>query len=406
VTGVVRPTINSFAPTSGPVGSSVDIVGSNFNLATTVTFDSISASFTVASDSEIHATVPAGATTGLISVTTPNGTEWSSTSFTVTPVTPTISAVTPTSGPAGTTVDIQGSGFTRPSTVRFNGTDASYTVDSDSEVHATVPAGATTGPISITVPSGVATSPSPFTVIPPPALSTFTPSSGPAGTTIDLQGGGFTGATSVTFNGTNAYYTVDSDSEIHATLPAGATTGPISVSTPGGTATSSASFTVVPPSALSALTPSSGPAGTTVDLQGAGLTGATSVTFNGTNAYYTVDSDSEIHATVPAGATTGPISLSTPGGIATSSASFTVIPPPTLSGFTPISGYAGQQVTISGLNFIGVTAVKLGTTSAKFILNSSTKITAVVPTIAHGYYRWSVTTASGTARTTGSFHVR
>jgi hypothetical protein len=58
------------------------------------------------------------------------------------------------------------------------------------------------------------------------------------------------------------------------------------------------------------------------------------------------------------------------------------------------------------LNFTGVTAVKLGTTSAKFILNSSTKITAVVPTIAHGYYRWSVTTASGTATTTGSFHVR
>jgi hypothetical protein len=404
-TGIVRPAINSFAPTSGTVGSSVDIVGSNFNLATAVTFASISASFTVNSDSEIHATVPDGATTGPITVTTPHGTGSSSTSFTVTPVTPAITAFTPTSGPAGTTVDIQGSGFTRPSTVRFNGTDANYTVNSDSEIHATVPAGATTGPISITVPSGVATSPSPFTVIPPPAISTFTPTNGPAGTTVDLQGGGFTGVTDVTFNGTSASYTANSDSEIHATVPAGATTGLVAVTAPGGTVTSSSSFTVIPPPAISTFTPTSGPAGTTVDLQGGGFTGVTGVTFNGTNASYTVNSDSEIHATVPAGATTGPISVSTPGGSTTSAASFTVIPPPTISAFAPTSGHAGQHVTISGLNFTGVTAVKLGTTSARFILNSSTKITAVVPTIAHGYYHWSVTTVSGTATTSGSFHV-
>jgi hypothetical protein len=257
----------------------------------------------------------------------------------------------------------------------------------------------------VSTPGGTATSSSPFTVIPPPAISAFTPTSGPAGTTVDLQGAGLTGATSVTFNGTNASYTVNSDTDIRAAVPAGTTTGPISVTTSGGTATSSSPFIVIPPPAISTFTPTSGAAGTTVDLQGAGFTGATSVTFNGTNASYTVNSDSEIHATVPAGATTGPISITAPGGTATSSASFTVIPPPAISGFTPTSGHAGQQVTISGLNFTSVTAVKLGTTSAKFILNSSTKITAVAPTIAHGYYRWSVTTASGTGTSSASFHV-
>ena len=78
------PTITSFSPTSGPVGSSVAISGTSFNGATAVTFNGVSASFAVTSDSAVQATVPAGATTGPISVTTPQGTATSGTSFTVT----------------------------------------------------------------------------------------------------------------------------------------------------------------------------------------------------------------------------------------------------------------------------------------------------------------------------------
>jgi hypothetical protein len=62
----------------------VDIVGSKFSYASSVTFNGTTASFTVAYDSEIHATVPSGPTTGPISVTTPSGTGSSSSSFTVT----------------------------------------------------------------------------------------------------------------------------------------------------------------------------------------------------------------------------------------------------------------------------------------------------------------------------------
>jgi hypothetical protein len=62
-------------------------------------------------------------------------------------------------------------------------------------------------------------------------------------------------------------------------------------------------------------------------------------------------------------------------------------------------------VTITGSNFTGATGVKLGTALAKFTVNSTTKITATVPTIQHGYYRWSVTTPAGTATSSGIFHV-
>jgi len=94
----LMPAITSFTPAGGPVGTVVDIQGSNFTGATSVLFDSsiyssgtfpdypgIFASYTVDSSSEIHATVPAGATSGLIVVTTPDGAASTQTLFTVTP---------------------------------------------------------------------------------------------------------------------------------------------------------------------------------------------------------------------------------------------------------------------------------------------------------------------------------
>ena len=80
-----------------------------------------------------------------------------------------------------------------------------------------------------------------------PSISGFSPSSGPAGSSVTVNGAGFTGATDVTFNGTSVgpgNFTVVSDIQITATVPQGATTGKISVTTPGGTATSSTDFTV------------------------------------------------------------------------------------------------------------------------------------------------------------------
>jgi hypothetical protein len=315
--------------------------------------------------------------------------------------TPAIASLTPTQGTVGTSVDILGANFTGATAVTFNGIAAAFTVDSDSEIHATVPSGATTGPISVTTPQGTGTSNATF-ILDAPWLSSYTPNSGPAGTSVDIHGVYFTGATSVKFNGAAALYTVDSDWEIHATVPSGATTGRITVTTPSGTGSSSDVFTVTsPPPTVSSFTPTSGPVGTSVSIAGSGFTGASSVTFNGA-ASYTVNSPASITATVPSGATTGPIAVTTPYGTGTSAGSFTVILPPTITSFTPSSGSTGTNVTITGSNFTGVSKVKLGKVVAAFTVNSPTSITATVPTIAHGSYRWSVTNPAGTATSTGS----
>src|SRR5881409_319944 len=237
------PTISSFTPASGPVGTSVTISGTNFTGATAVLFNSVSASFTVNSATAITATVPAGATSGPIGVTTPDGTASSAGSFTVINP-PTITSFTPASGPVGTSVTISGTNFTGATAVLFNSVSASFTVNSATAITATVPAGATSGPIGVTTPDGTASSASSFTVINPPTISSFMPGSGPVGTNVTINGTNFTGASAVLFNGTSASFTVNYATAITATVPAGATSGPISVTTAAGTASSAGSFTV------------------------------------------------------------------------------------------------------------------------------------------------------------------
>jgi RHS repeat-associated protein len=97
-------------------------------------------------------------------------------------------------------------------------------------------------------------------------------------------------------------------------------------------ATYSWTVTLTPPPTLTSFTPTSGQVGTSVTLTGTNLNGATGVTFNGTPAAFTVVSSTQVGTTVPAGAATGPIAVTTPGGTATSAGSFTVVVPPTLTG--------------------------------------------------------------------------
>src|SRR5437867_2405267 len=106
---------------------------------------------------------------------------------------------------------------------------------------------ATAGPQTVTVadaPNSLSTT---VTVIvaSAPTITGFTPTSGPVGTSVTISGTNFTGATAVAFNGVSASFTVTSATTIQATVPTGATTGPLSVTTPGGTGTSANVFTVI-----------------------------------------------------------------------------------------------------------------------------------------------------------------
>jgi gliding motility-associated-like protein len=257
IAGIPPPTITSFTPTSGPVGTTVTITGTNFDITPSnniIRFNGTTAVVTASTATSITTTVPAGATTGTITVMVAGNSAISATDFTVTvPALPTITSFTPASGPVGTTVTITGTNFsTTPvnNTVQFNGTTAVVTASTATSITTTVPPGATTGKISVTVDGNTAISATDFTVTVAPALPTitsFTPPSGPTGTTVTITGTNFSTTpvnNTVQFNGAGAVVTASTATSITTTVPAGATTGKISVTVGGNTATSATDFTV------------------------------------------------------------------------------------------------------------------------------------------------------------------
>jgi hypothetical protein len=257
--------------------------------------------------------------TGTYTVTGTDGTASATAQLTVV-ATVSITSFSPASGTVGTTVTISGSGLSGASGVSFGGTAASFTVVSPTQISATVPSGATSGPISVTTPNGSATSASSFAVV--PKISGFTPTGGTVGTTVTINGSAFTGATDVRFNGTPSAFTVVSYGRITATVPADAVTGKITVTTPSGSASTGTNFQVKP--TISGFTPTSGPVGTIVTINGTGFAGATAVKFHTTAASFTIVSGTQLRATLPAGATTGVISVSTLSGTAKSGTKFRV----------------------------------------------------------------------------------
>src|SRR5947209_7591348 len=178
------------------------------------------------------------------------------------------------------------------------------------------------------------------------SFSPFAPTFGPVGTGVTITSTNFTGATAVSFNGVAATFTEGPPGTITTTVPAGATTGDITVTTPGGGPLKTTTrFTVTP--AITSFAPTLGPVGTGVTSTGTTFTGATAVSFHGVASTFTVSNSGTVTATVPTGASTGPITVTTLDGTATSAANFTVSSTPFSLGATPSSQTVSAGATTS-----------------------------------------------------------
>ncbi len=210
----------------------------------------------------------------------------------------------------------------------------------------TIPAGSTSttlymldtqqGTPTLSAASGGHTSQQVETVTAPVVtISSVAPLSGVAGTTVTITGGGFQGATAVTFNGTPASFTVVSPSEITATVPAGAATGPVAVTTPAGTATSSVSFEISPLSISTSGTTATvdeGSAATPLD-PGLTITDSSSATLSG--ATVTISSGYVAGDTLSAATAGPPITASYANGVLT------------LSGDAPVGAYVSVLASVA-----------------------------------------------------------
>lgn len=320
------PVIERFSPTSGKAGTSVTIIGKNLVNVTGVDFNGMAAAYQ--NIAGLSALVPEGATTGPIRVTTRHGAFTTTSDFVVAlAATPSITEFTPGSGPPGTQVTITGSNLVDVVSVTFNGAKAEFAPGFEpGQLFATVPSAATTGVIAIQTAAGSCASEGSFVVTAAgsPIITGFSTNRASPGTWILIRGGNLSRVQSVRFQGVEAAFSEISPDALSARVPY-APSGPVTVRTESGLATSPESFTVVggaaPPEILS-FAPQTGIDGTEVRIRVANLGAIRAVRFNGTETGFGGESG-EIIATVPSFATTGPITIETDWGLATSREVFT-----------------------------------------------------------------------------------
>jgi uncharacterized protein DUF6519/IPT/TIG domain-containing protein len=222
--------------------------------------------------------------------------------------------------------------------------------------------------------------------LPLPVVNTVSPNSGApsGGTVVTLTGADFTGATTVYFGPTTGTgLSVQSDTQLTVTSPAGTGIVDVRVITAGGESATGTSdqFAYM---GVTAVSPAVGPpvGGTPVTVTGSGFTGATAVHFGGVaGTNLTVVSDTEITVTSPAGS--GLVDVTVVNGTHTSPAvvadrfayvSVTSVSP----NVGPESG--GQQVTLGGVGFslAAVTAVDFGifgTSSLQVVSDTTISVT-------------------------------
>jgi Subtilase family/IPT/TIG domain len=328
---VVLPKITSFAPASGPVGTTVTIHGTALTETEEVSFNGALASPTAVTATSFQAVVPDDATSGKLTVFTADGSGDSTTAF---KVTPRVDSLSVDHGLRGDTIEIDGHSFTGATKVAFNNVSAGalgvgYTVDNDDQIHATVPPTATSGKVTVTTLSGVGSSAASYTVILPPTVTSFSPASGPVGSTVTVNGTNLTYADTATLTGSDVGAIQHiTNTQIKITVPLTATSGKLQIHNPAGTSPLSANTLKVTPR-IDSFTPDHGHPGDTIEIDGHSFTGATKVTFNNVSAGalgvgYTVDNDDQIHATVPPAASGGKITVTTLAGTGSSSSSFTI----------------------------------------------------------------------------------
>ncbi|AKQ47101.1 hypothetical protein TH63_17980 [Rufibacter radiotolerans] len=401
---VLGASITSITPDRGPVGTLVTVTGSNFSANAGLLFTDQFGNYTYADDivvnpdpskpagTVISGYVPVNAVTGKIAIDDDEGNivEESVTLFTVTPPAPTITSLSPSSGPVGTIVRITGTNLSNPTSITFNGTTALEFGEIDANnLQVKVPAGATSGPLVVTTAGGEAS----ITYSVATSITSFTPDRGPVGTLVTVTGTDFSANAGLMFTDQFGNYTYADDivvnpdptkpegTVITGYVPVNAVTGKIAIDNDEGVIVveSTSLFTVLPPApTITSLSPSSGPVGTIVRITGTNLSNPTSITFNGTTALEFGEIDANnLQVKVPAGATSGPLVVTTAGGEA--QAMFYV--GPTITSLSPNSGLVGTKVTVKGSNLKDITAIAFnGTAVSTFENLDANTITMNVPT--------------------------
>jgi Leucine-rich repeat (LRR) protein len=398
VTTPLEPQITSFSPTTGATTSVVTVQGLNLGNVTALRVGGVLVqSFTINSPTQISIIVSTGAT-GFITATNLAGTGQSLVPFTFV-VPPSGLMLSSTQAGVGQTITVSGNNLTSAQSVFVGGLPAMFTVTMSGQLLVIIPSGAQSGVVTVQTPGGSSNS-APLAIIPSPSITSVSPATVAGGGTITITGANLTNVTSVTIGGIPVTsFMVLSSTQIVAVVSASAISAPVQVMSAGGIAFSTTSIVVALPPTVTSVSNTSPIAGTQIFIGGSGFTLGMQVTIGGVPVpLVQVNSPSEAIITMPASATNGTLSITTPFGTSTFSTVIAVTPGvivPSGIDFTPVTGSIGTSVTIVGQGFIGVREVSFGGVPVqRFTVESSVRIVAVLSTGATGTARVITTTGS------------
>jgi len=385
-TFLAPPAIGGFSPTVGTRGSVVTVTGANFSLidsAAGVTIGGVPVRFTRVSDTRLDIIIE-DEVSGKIRVVNPVGFAESPQSFTYT-FAPLIFGVSPTVVPAGTPITITGANFQDVRVVSIGGQPARFTVLSTSAIQVVVPVFDSSSTIRVITPLGVASTTTTLTLVRPPTITSFAPTTATVRAVVTISGTNFiTNGTVVLFGGVPADTVfVDSQGQLRAVVPRNAASGIITVSNAAGVGVSAGMFTFIPQPQIISFNPAAGGVRSQITISGSFLNDVREVRFGGVLVDSIVSvSASQVVVRLSSGAT-GRIEITTAWGIATSATMFNFLvepnAPPFITNFMPREGDAFTRVTINGSNFLNTTSVTIGgVAAASFRVTSAFSIVALV----------------------------
>jgi IPT/TIG domain-containing protein len=329
---------------------------------------------------------------------------------------PTVSIVIPSKSPNGSTVLINGTGFSSVSAVRFNGAPSSFSVLSTTSLTAVVPSATGIVPIQVFTTGGTSpvtcaswlthgTALAPHT----PEVSSVVPTAAPVGSTVTINGAYFQTTSGVQFGGIAATgVTLVGAGVLHATVPLGTGAVDVTVNNSVGTSPTSCAdaFTIQAIPSVTSVTPDQGPAGSSTIILGTNFLTSASVYFGATLASYpSVVSSSQIRVNAPSGPT-GTVNVTVHQAGYTSALScldnYTYGPaPPALAPqvefLTPSKNTSFGSMVVDGYNFQSNATVSFGGVPApKVYYTSSTALQVEVP-LGIGTVPIQVSQSSGTS---------
>lgn len=417
------PSVASVSPSTivaGGKGTTLTINGSDFLPSSVVQWNESARPTTYVNSGQLTVALTAAdtSTAGSAEVNvvnpSPGGGSSADVSIIILVGVPAITGLSPDSilmGSANTVVTVSGVGFVPKSVVTVNGTPRATTFVSPTQLQFTLTASdlALSGfeQISVANPGGYRASPFELTILyPAPVLTSISPSavSGTAPEQVlTVSGSSFTIASVVAFNGTPQPTTFVNSTTLTAVVnlsnPALIGNVQVTVETPppGGGMTRAATLSIqYPVPSLTSISPASMPAGsgaTQVTLQGTGLTAASSVQVNGSDAsgvstviFYPYGGISLVF-TLPAAdfASVGNITItaSNPGTAASNVLTLSVIPNPVpaVSALFPACAALGSSdltITVNGQNFVPSSVVQWNGAPRSTTYTNSSQLSVVI----------------------------